>query len=73
MGSLFSSPAKPPPIPVPPPAAAPATAANAGQDAAASKGRSKAAKMYGSTVATSPQGLLEPPKTAYATLLGGTK
>lgn len=76
MGALFSSPPSPPPIPVQPPAAAPATFANpavqgAGNMAAKTKGAIGAG--VAGTTGTSPEGLMAPPTTANATLLGGTQ
>lgn len=72
--SLFGGPPKAPPVPLPPPAAHPVTlgsetAVMAGQNA---KAAGAAAEGMGSndTVKTSPQGVLQEPKTAKATLLG---
>lgn len=65
----FLSPPKVPPIPAPPPQAAPPTIAN--PEVAKSMGRQKA--PMDSTISTSPQGLQVKPKTAGATLLGGTQ
>ena len=66
----------PAPVPTPPPAAAPATLANPAVSQAGIMAKNKGAAAAGAgadgTVATSPQGLTATPKTAGATLLGGT-
>lgn len=65
-------------LPAAPPAAAPATMANPQVAASAANARSRAAAAagasgFGDTVGTGPGGLVSPPSTAQATLLGGTK
>lgn len=64
--------AKPPSVSTPtvPPPPSPATAANATSAAGTSK-KAAGAAASGGTMATSPEGLTEPPKTAGVTLLGG--
>lgn len=74
VSSLFSGPKipTPPPPPVPPPQAYPATRATAQTGQASASNRARAAATQGGTVATSAQGLTQPPDTAKSTLLGGT-
>ncbi len=73
MGSLFSGPPSAPAIPVIPPAATPATMATPEVAVAGQNQRAKAAAAAGAMTdgGTGPQAL-QPPKTAAATLLGGT-
>lgn len=69
ISSLFSTPK----VPVVPPAAAPATMAQSSVANAAAQARTRAAAAasVSGTQATGPQGLVEKPKTAGTTLLGG--
>ena len=76
MGSLFSSPkmpAMPPPLPPPPPPPTPARAPVQASAAGAGNTKSKAAAASMKEDGLGPQGLVEEPKTANVTLLGGTK
>ncbi|SKA37736.1 hypothetical protein SAMN02745126_05948 [Enhydrobacter aerosaccus] len=69
---IFSSPSAPyvPPLPAPPPSP-PTTADPAVSQAAAdAMSRAKAASGFGSTIATTPQGVLGAANTSLKTLLG---
>jgi hypothetical protein len=69
---IFSSPSTPyvPPLPAaPPPPPTPADPA-VGQAATDAMARAKAAAGFGSTIATSPQGVLGAANTSLKTLLG---
>jgi hypothetical protein len=56
-----------PPLPDPPPQMADKAIGDAALDARA---RARASAGYGSTIATSPQGVLAPPAIGFKTLLG---
>ncbi len=70
--ALLNSPPKAPP---PPPAATPATLAQAASTSTKAKATSATtpAKASGTIGAKGPQGLVDPPKTANLSLLGGTR